>query len=127
MTTFGSQDACDLRQMIIDAEEIQAQALYDQDYCEKRQTDIMHQLEFCDMSYHQRAKLATELVELRRKRRAAKNQLYLIDPFIKWKDNNAKAINQLSVAIGDMRKIEERQSNMTYTKKIGNGVIEHVG
>lgn len=127
MTTFGSQEACDLRQMILDAEEIQAQALYDQDYCEKRQSDIMHQLEFYDLTYHQRAKLATELAELRRKRRAAKNQLYLIEPFIKWKDDNAKAINQLSVAIGSMRKIEERQANMVYTQKIGDGVIEHVG
>ena len=126
MTLFDGSNVEDIRRMINEADEVRSQAEYDIDYCEKRQSDILHELEFVKMGYHERAKLAGELIEVRKRRRSAKNQMFLIEPFIEWKENNKRAVNELSMALGKMRKIAEKQNSMVYHKKLNaTEVIEH--
>ena len=96
--------------------------------CDKKQQDILHDLELSDHTYHECGHLAKDLIEVRRRRRLAKNTVDLLEPVVKWKSENQAAMNKLSNTIGAMRKIKERQDNMVYFRKTGEDagtIIEH--
>jgi len=124
--TFTADNLKDIREICKQADEANNNAIWTLDYCNGREDDILHELELKDLTYHQQAKLAKELTDIRRKRRDAKNQIALLEPFLDWKANYRKAINDLSGVIGKMRAAADRQKNMVYHSRIDPSVvIEH--
>lgn len=88
------------------------------DYCERKTQDMLHELELIEsMTYHERAHLSTDLVDIRRRRRAAKDMIELLTPIVEWR-NDAKLIwDKLERVLGSIRKIEDRQKNRVYWKR----------
>lgn len=85
--------------------------------CDDRTRDILHDLELNDHTYHERGKLTTELVEIRRRRRVAKDTIELLNPLCTWLTNNSKQIHMLESVLGEMRKIDVRHENRMYWPK----------
>lgn len=86
-------------------------------WCEDKTQDIMHELELLPNNYHERAKLATELAEVRQQRRAAKDMYERLTPLAEWYEKQRTAINALTRVLGEMRKIDEKQANRLYYKR----------
>lgn len=85
--------------------------------CDDETQDILHDMELNSHTYHERAQLASKLVEVRQKRRVAKNTIELLQPLATWINANAKPIQQLKTVLGDMRKIDVKQANRQYYPK----------
>lgn len=87
------------------------------DYCERKTQDILHELEIVDMTYHQRAHLSEELMNVRRQRREAKDMIELLTPLVEWAGNANLVIGKLQTCLGSIRKSEEKQKNRVYWKR----------
>lgn len=85
----------------------------DEDTSKKTQ-DILHALELQHCNYHERAKLATELVCIRQERRDAKDVMATVEPLIDWAKNNEAAIRSLEKVLGEIRKVEKSIESRTY-------------
>lgn len=82
---------------------------------EGTQQDILHKLELEAPSYQERAKLARQLGNVRRKRRIAKDQYDMLQPLIQWTLENRTAYERFSRIINQMKTMEERNSQRIYT------------
>ena len=127
--SFSSEDIVQIRKILDDAERQHKDAIAELSYCDKKQEDILHEMELVDHKYHDVAKLGVELTDIRRRRRAAKNAIDLLDPIIKWRQEQAGPLTKLQTVLGTMRKLEERQNNLIYHKKTGDegDIIAHRG
>ena len=81
--------------------------------------DILHMLELNEMPYHDTAKLARKLAEIRRQRRAAKDLYNTVSPIASWAENNKAVIKSLERLLGDVRRAEKLMQNRMYTQKTG--------
>ena len=81
---------------------------------EGTQQDILHKLELEMPPYPERAKLAQQLGKVRRKRRVAKDQYELLQPLLTWIDTNAGVCQKFGEVLGQMRKLEEKNSRRMY-------------
>lgn len=79
--------------------------------------DILHQLELCDVDYHQSARLAKKLREVRQERRSAKDRYDTYAPIVNWMDDNRNTIKALERLLGDVRKSEKLTQGRFYTPK----------
>lgn len=79
--------------------------------------DILHALELQDLSYHQQAKLAKKLVDVRKRRRKAKDMIAQIEPLFKWANTNKKSIDELKQVLGNIRKLEKGAENRFYNPR----------
>lgn len=88
--------------------------------CEKLTQDLLHRLELEDLTYNERAKLATELRDCRRRRRNLKNQVEIMEPLAQFlsTDLGHSGLKQLKEALGKTRKAEDRQSLRCYQPRI---------
>lgn len=100
-----------------DAESALSMAHTELKQCDDRTQDILHDLELNDHTYHERGKLTTELVEIRRRRRVAKDTIELLNPLCTWLTNNSKQIHMLESVLGEMRKIDTKRDNRQYWPK----------
>lgn len=100
-----------------DAESALSMAHTELKQCDDRTQDILHDLELNDHTYHERGKLTTELVEIRRRRRVAKDTIELLNPLCTWLTNNSKSIHMLESVLGEMRKIDVKHANRMYFPK----------
>lgn len=100
----------------------------EQKVCDDEQQDILHELELVRLSYHERGKLAARLVEVRKKRRLAKNTLETLEPLVNWLKENQDTVRSLQRVLGEMRKQEQRHLNRVYVKRVdGEGAILEFG
>ena len=90
------------------------------DFCDKKTQDLLHELELCDWSYHERAHAAIELREIRQRRRAAKDIIEVLTPLITWLTAQTNAVNQLKQCLGAMRKAESKAESRVYYKRACN-------
>lgn len=97
--------------------------------CNRRQEDILHEIEFSGGGRREMATLAKELHDIRAQRRKAKELLELLEPVDNWVSQNRNAVMKLCQAVGRMKSISRQQTERVYTVRSGNGdeVIEHVG
>lgn len=100
-----------------DAESALSMAHTELKQCDDRTQDILHDLELNNHTYHERGKLTTELVEIRRRRRVAKDTIELLNPLCTWLTNNSKQIHMLESVLGEMRKIDVRHESRMYWPK----------
>lgn len=121
---IDSKDVEKVLQLFRDADDEAALASDEQKDCEDRQNDILHEFELIELTHNERGRLGKELTEVRRQRRIAKNTSELLFPLCEWIANNGHAIKALQRALGEMRKIEDKQKNRLYRRKAdGKGEV----
>lgn len=69
--------------------------------------DLLHHLEFEDLKYHEKAKIAIKIEELRHERRLAKYQIEQTTPIVDWVNKNTAAIHSMEKLLGEIRKAEQ--------------------
>lgn len=86
---------------------------------ERLTQDYLHQLELGDLSYSERAKVATQLAKCRRLRRDSKDTVEILDPFMEFIDSEKgkQTMNLMREALGKTRKAEGRMENRIYRYK----------
>ena len=90
------------------------------EFCNRKTQDLLHELEIETLSYHERAKLAMDLMDIRKRRRAAKDIIELDTPLLEWANNQVAPINALKRCLGEMRKVENKQANRVYFRRAGD-------
>lgn len=76
--------------------------------------DVLHCMELEEHTYHETARLGRKLVEIRQRRRAAKNIVLKTQPVHDWISANQKVIGELQRVLGSVRKEERKQENPVY-------------
>lgn len=82
--------------------------------------DYLHQLELNGLSYTERAKVATKLTKTRQLRRASKDTVEILEPFIEFieSEKGKQTMNLMREALGKTRKVESKMENRTYRYKV---------
>lgn len=85
--------------------------------------DYLHQLELNNLNYQERAKVATQLTKCRQLRRASKDTVEILEPFVEFMESEKgkQAMNFMKEALGKTRKVENYMKNRTYRYKELNG------
>ncbi len=112
-----SQSVEDALNMFSQADESLRMAQNELDYCDKKTQDILHEIELCEWTYHERARAATELRKIRQRRRAAKDIIDTLTPLINWMSCQNAAIELLKKYLGEMRKAESKMEGRVYYKR----------
>lgn len=79
---------------------------------DKATQDVLHQLELGEKISI--SKWSKELVNVRKRRRYAKDMSVRLEPLYQYYVNNQKEINKLKMIVGELRKIVKTQENRTY-------------
>lgn len=81
--------------------------------------DYLHQLELNGLDYRERAKVATQLTKCRQLRRASKDTVEILEPFIEFieSEKGKQTMNFMKEALGKTRKVENYMKNRTYRYK----------
>lgn len=125
--TFTSDDVDYIRTILDNADAHYKNALDEMSECDRKQQDILHEMELMDHKYHDLAKLAVELKKVRDRRRIAKNAIELLGPITKWRQEQSGPLTKLSNVIGVMRKTEEKQKNVIYYRRSDDGKGDIIG
>lgn len=87
---------------------------------DKLTQDLLHKLELEDLTYSERAKIATQLKRCRKERRGHKDTVAVLEPLVTFLDTekgrNLK--NLLKEVLGRTRKAEERLENRVYLPRV---------
>lgn len=72
------------------------------------------------MDYRERAKIATQLSKCRQERRASKDTVETLEPFVEFieSEKGKQTMNLMREALGKTRKVEQRMENRTYRYKV---------
>lgn len=79
--------------------------------------DLDHCLELNNNSYHDMAKIAKTITQVRRERRQAKDRQQVLKPVTDWMYQNARVIKNLEELLGAGRRAEKALEGRTYTQK----------
>jgi hypothetical protein len=81
--------------------------------------DYLHLLEIEDLTYKERARIATQLRNCRRERRKYKDREQVLKPVVAHiKEHYKILVETLSNILGDVRKTEEILDNRVYHKRV---------
>ena len=91
--------------------------------------DYLHSLELEDLSYSERAKIATQLAKCRRERRASKDTVETLQPFIDFieSEKGRQTMNLMKEALGKTRKVEKAMEHRVYRYRELNDGIGGIG
>lgn len=83
---------------------------------ENKTQDYLHKLELEDLTYHERSRVAAELIENRKARRNYKDAVEELEPIIKFfeEPQNSNVIKRLTHLLGQVRKVESKHQNRFY-------------
>lgn len=83
---------------------------------ERLTQDYLHQLELGDLGYRERAKIATSLAKCRQLRRASKDTVEILEPFIEFieSEKGRQTVNLMREALGKTRKVEKHMESRIY-------------
>jgi len=90
---------------------------------EKRQEDLLHEIEFSKVA-NERNKLTTKLHKCREKRRKYKDIKEELEPIVEFANDpaNKKVIDKLSSQLlGQVRKVENYHENRVYKRRLKEG------
>ena len=87
--------------------------------------DYLHQLELNNLDYRERAKVATQLTKCRQLRRASKDTVEILEPFVEFieSDKGKQTMNLMREALGKTRKVENKMETRTYRYKVLEGDV----
>ena len=80
--------------------------------------DILHKLELENVNYKERAKLATQLANIRKERRKYKNEFQEHADIAHFAKDNEKFIHQLEQLLGNVRKVEKYHAERQYFPRV---------
>lgn len=82
--------------------------------------DYLHKLELEELTYQERAKIATALKRCRRARRASKDTVETLTPLIAFleTEKGKNLINLTREILGQTRKVESRMETRTYFPRV---------
>ena len=124
---FGVDDIIKISDILQEARRQNTLAINDLKYCEDRQNDLLHEIEFGSANHHHLGKVAKELRDIRTRRRNAKNMIKIVKPILDWSEKSDNIRNGLYKAIGDTKRIDKEIKSSMYTFKTEEDkVIEHV-
>ena len=89
----------------------------DEEHWNHATQDILHHLELEDTSYHEKARLAKTLAEVRKNRRMAKRYRETTAEIVEWISENESVIRALERVLGSMRKTEKTLVYRIYHNK----------
>lgn len=87
-------------------------------HCEAEEQDLLHEIEFEDLSRTQRSAVATKLKGVRETRRQIKDTLELISPCMKLVQENSKIVFTLSSLAGKLQEVFNVQETRVYTPRV---------
>lgn len=87
--------------------------------------DLLHSLELYENTYHEYARAAKKLAQVRQERRAAKDRREQIQPVMDWMQENGKVVFGLERLLGDVRKAEKAAEGRFYTQR--TDVLAEIG
>jgi len=76
--------------------------------------DILHTIEMRRVNAVSLIKLATLIRDVRQNRRAAKDEILVLEPFVQWCKKYPEALKELEGVLGEMRKSEEHIADRHY-------------
>lgn len=79
--------------------------------------DLLHSLELDDNKYHDSARIALALKQIRKERREAKDKGVKLQPIIDWSAENIRVIQELEQLLGAVRKAERNSVGRRYIPK----------
>lgn len=79
--------------------------------------DLLHSLEIYENTYHEYARAAKKLAQVRQERRAAKDMREQLRPIMDWLEENDRVIYGLENLLGNVRKAERSTEGRFYTPK----------
>ena len=79
--------------------------------------DLLHSLELDDNKYHDSARIALALKQIRKERREAKDKGVKLQPIIDWSAENLRVIQELEQLLGAVRKAERNSVGRRYIPK----------
>lgn len=120
MGSFETKDVENIFRIVNEAYEQYKMADAELDYCDKKTQDILHELELINLTYHESAKLGRELIDIRKRRRLAKDTIEFLYPMVHWRDQQQGPLGKLSNVLGEMRKIDEKHKNAVYYYRADN-------
>ena len=87
---------------------------------DKLTQDYLHKLELEGLDYRERAKVATQLSKCRQLRRASKDTVEILEPFMEFIDSEKgrQTMNLMREALGKTRKIEKYMETRSYRYKV---------
>ena len=85
---------------------------------EKKTQDDLHMLDLDNLNYKERAKLATQLKNIRQKRRRYKGEVEELECIVQFKKENKNLVNMLTQLLGKQRKVEKSHIDRHYTPKV---------
>lgn len=87
---------------------------------DKLTQDYLHMLELEKLDYRQRAKVATKISKCRQLRRASKDTVEVLKPFIEFIDSEKgrQMVNLTKEVLGKTRKVEQRMVDRTYRYRV---------
>ena len=115
-----SEEISEFLRLLDDAQKDHAWAVEEESRLERLTQDYLHLIELTDLSYHERAKLASKLKECRIQRREAKDMVLVLDPVVEFLETERGKVllGQLQQVLGKVRKVEKYIENRTYTPKV---------
>lgn len=108
----------DFLNLIIQSENEYQFALELQRAEEKKTQNVLHMLELDNLNYKERAKLATQLKNIRQKRRRYKDEVEELECIVQFKKENKNLVNMLTQLLGKQRKVEKSHIDRHYTPKV---------
>ena len=85
---------------------------------EKKTQDVLHMLDLDNLNYKERAKLATQLKNIRQKRRRYNGEVEELECIVQFKKENKNLVNMLTQLLGKQRKVEKSHIDRHYTPKV---------
>lgn len=79
--------------------------------------DLLHSLELDDNKYHDSARIALALKQIRKERREAKDKEVKLQPIVDWSAENLRVIQELEQLLGAVRKAERNSVGRRYIPK----------
>lgn len=76
--------------------------------------DLLHTMELCVATAPERNMVYSQMSEIRKLRRAAKNEEAILTPLIIWINDHEKELKSLEMLLGQMRKIENNLNGERY-------------
>ena len=82
--------------------------------------DYLHQLELDGLDYRGRAKVATQIKDCRKLRRASKDTVEVLEPLMEFinSDKGKNLLNLLRETLGKTRRVEQYMETRSYRRKV---------
>ena len=82
--------------------------------------DYLHQLELDGLDYRGRAKVATQIKDCRKLRRASKDTVEVLEPLMEFinSDKGKNLLNLLRETLGKTRRVEQYMETRSYRRRV---------